>query len=373
MITSLIEIHMIQNHCPANLNRDDLGAPKSCYFGGVLRSRISSQCIKRSIRLSDDFKDALGGIRTRRLAELIQKSVTGKEVKKKAKDVLSKLGIKSGTAGAGTDMLVYTTEEAIAQMAALIKNEDMSVDDLIEPIASIISTQTQVPDMALCGRMLETGEIRNTTVEAALQVAHAISTHESRPEIDYYVAVDDVPGEDAGAGYLDEAMYASSCFYKYFSIDCGQLLHNLGGKEDLAAKTIGAFLLSAARTNPSGKQNSYAAHNYPEGILVEIKQRPFNYSNAFIEPVEYVKGADIISSSIGKLSVYLHDISIGYYSHDSDRAMFWFSPNKRHPLDALTEGKDYTHIGVLEELVSAIISSTGHNWDDVKNIKAYGE
>ncbi|MCB5295251.1 MAG: type I-E CRISPR-associated protein Cas7/Cse4/CasC, partial [Candidatus Cloacimonetes bacterium] len=56
MITSLIEIHMIQNHCPANLNRDDLGAPKSCYFGGVLRTRISSQCIKRSIRMSDDFR-----------------------------------------------------------------------------------------------------------------------------------------------------------------------------------------------------------------------------------------------------------------------------------------------------------------------------
>ena len=57
--TMLIEIHAIQNHSPANLNRDDLGAPKTCYFGGVMRSRISSQCIKRSIRMSEEFKALL--------------------------------------------------------------------------------------------------------------------------------------------------------------------------------------------------------------------------------------------------------------------------------------------------------------------------
>ena len=44
----LIQIHMLQNHAPSNLNRDDLGAPKTCYFGGVLRSRISSQCPSRT-------------------------------------------------------------------------------------------------------------------------------------------------------------------------------------------------------------------------------------------------------------------------------------------------------------------------------------
>ena len=49
----LIEIHIIQNHAPSNLNRDDTGSPKSCTFGGIRRARISSQCIKRSIRQSD--------------------------------------------------------------------------------------------------------------------------------------------------------------------------------------------------------------------------------------------------------------------------------------------------------------------------------
>ena len=55
-------------------------------------------------------------------------------------------------------------------------------------------------------------------MDAALQVSHAISTHEAHPEVDYYVAADDIPGDDAGAGYVDEAMFASACFYKYFSI-----------------------------------------------------------------------------------------------------------------------------------------------------------
>ena len=67
----LIEIHAIQNHSPANLNRADLGAPKTCYFGRVMRSRISSQCIKRSIRRSDEFKALCGEIRTRQLAKLL--------------------------------------------------------------------------------------------------------------------------------------------------------------------------------------------------------------------------------------------------------------------------------------------------------------
>jgi len=121
----LIEIHMIQNHSPANLNRDDLGAPKTCYFGGVLRSRISSQCLKRSIRMSTEFQQLLGGIRTRQLAKLIAKEVTGKsDVQKRAERVLQACGFKPKKANkrdedddpTGVDkskMLVYTTRGAI--------------------------------------------------------------------------------------------------------------------------------------------------------------------------------------------------------------------------------------------------------------------
>lgn len=373
MKNKIIEIHMIQNHSPANLNRDDLGAPKTCYFGGVLRSRISSQCLKRSIRKSEDFENLCGGIRTRRLIDLITEPLEGEKQKKKAKDVFAKLGIKTKAKSYDTDMLVYTTKDAVKKIRSLIQNEEYTVEDLKEPIKEIISTHVNVPDMALTGRMLETGEIPNTAVEAALQVAHAISTHEALPEIDYYVAVDDVPGEDAGAGYVDEAMYSSACFYKYFAIDYNQLVKNLSGDEKLAAKTIEAFILAAARNNPRGKQNSFAAHNYPAGILVEIKEMPFNYANAFIRPVEYIKGSDIITASINQLSGYIKAITEGYYDENDERTMLWFSPGRIHELEGLQVGVDYEHIASIGKLIEKVIEKIGLNRKEIEQIEPIGE
>jgi CRISPR system Cascade subunit CasC len=367
----LIEIHMIQNHSPANLNRDDLGAPKTCYFGGVLRSRISSQCIKRSIRLSSDFKCLLGGIRTRRLAELIQGKLEGKDVLKRAKDVLSKCGI-AHKEGKGSDMLVYTTWAAVDEMARLLSaGMDRDITELADSFGMLIEDNTKSPDMALCGRMLETGSsnLKNTTVEAALQVAHAISTHEARPEIDYYVAVDDVPGTDAGAGFVDEAMYASACFYKYFSINWEQLLNNLKGDAELAAHTIGAFILAAAKTNPSGKQNSFAAHNYPDGILVEIKQTPTSYANAFAKPVTPLEDADVVACSIGQLANYAYDLKIGYFDSDSHSKAFWFSPNMLYDLHPNEGSLNAENHPSLNGLIEAILKYQGFDWKKVKQVR----
>ena len=337
----LIEIHAIQNHSPANLNRDDLGAPKTCYFGGVLRSRISSQCLKRSIRMSDGFKQLLGGIRTRKLAEMISEKVTGKPAaKKRAAKILEKCGIKPRSEDdARSDMLVYTTQEAIVQMAKLLQDGDGKKDEVLaEEFGKLISESTSVPDMALSGRMLETGVLKDTTVEAALQVAHAISTHEARPEVDYFVAADDVPGDDAGAGLVGEAMFGAACFYKYFSIDFETLKQNLKGNQELAAHTVGAFIRGAALSNPTGKQNSFAAHNPPDGILVEIRNNPLSYANAFAKPVTQDQ-RDIVTQSIAQLGQYVHDIDTGY---GKPTARFWFSPNLRHPLSVTEEGQEIT-------------------------------
>ena len=412
----LIEIHIIQNHSPANLNRDDLGAPKTCYFGGVLRSRISSQCIKRSIRMSQEFNRLLGGVRTRQLAKLIAEKVTGKaDVKKRAEKILHLCGFKAKKAkGKDPDegdsgdserskMLVYTTRQAIDEMAKLLENDEGKTDDqLAHEFGTLISERVAVPDMSLSGRMLEPDksakkvwEQRDTTVEAALQVAHAISTHEARPEVDYYVAADDIPGEDAGAGYVDESMFASACFYKYFSIDWDQLVKNLKGfgegHKELAAHTVGAFIRGAASVNPTGKQNSYAAHNPPDGILVEIKNieqpdgmvveikginTPISYANAFAKPA--VRGErDMISQSIAQLGQYIHDLDTGYGKPDK---RFWFSPNLRHALTAeITEEKDgkkkkheialsENNLRSLDELIPAVIVAIGYDWDEVQKV-----
>jgi len=370
----LIEIHTIQNHSPANMNRDDLGAPKTCFFGGVLRSRISSQCIKRSIRLSDEFRKLLGGVRTRQLAKLIATEEADKDKREALSKRAAKILVACGLAQKGekdekSKMLVYTTREAIKEMAALLKADAKKSDaELAAEFGRLIAERTAVPDMALTGRMLETGIMADTTVEAALQVAHAISTHEARPEVDYYVAADDVPSKDAGAGYVDEALFASACFYKYFSINWETLVENLKGNKELAAHTVGAFIRGAALANPSGKQNSFAAHNPPDGMLVEIKDTPISYANAFASPV--AKG-DVIAQSVAQLAQYIRDVEVGY---GKPAHRFWFSPNLRHQLSVTEDKKPVAlaekdrNVRSLDELVPAVVKAVGFNWREVQKV-----
>ena len=404
----LIEIHAIQNHSPANLNRDDLGAPKTCYFGGVLRSRISSQCIKRSIRMSDEFKALLGGVATRRLAQLIAGSDADSGQFERAMRILKICGIapKEKRGGGDEDNLkneeksagrVYTSRKAIEEMARLLKQGGKESDQkLAAEFAKLIAEHTAVPDMALCGRMLEPKKPEKSkkgrsddasmakeeggegskdkgvwkgldlTVEGALQVAHAISTHEARPEVDYFVAADDIPGDDAGAAFVDEALFASACFYKYFSINWETLVKNLdgfeGNKEHLAAHTVGAFIRGAALVNPTGKQNSFAAHSRPDGILVEIKNAPVSYANAFASPVPTKGERDMILQSIAQLGQYVHDLDAGY---GKPMKRFWFSPNMRYPLVGVEEKN---LVRSLDQLIPAVVKEIGYDWEEVKEV-----
>lgn len=396
----LIEIHAIQNHSPSNLNRDDLGAPKTCYFGGVIRSRISSQCLKRSIRTSEQFRDLCGGIRTRQLVRLLVEKINADAAEqKKIEKILVLCGIKPKTGKPKKEedesrdekskMLIYTTKEAINEMAQLLKtHKDKKDEKLAEELSRLIAERTAAPDMALSGRMLEPDKEAKavwknleTNVEASLQVAHAISTHQALPMVDYYVAADDIPGEDAGAGYLDEAMYTSACFYKYFSINWETLLKNLAGfsgdREHLAAHTVGAFIRSAACANPTGKQNSFAAHNPPDGILVEIKNSPISYANAFASPVP-ADVRDLVSQSVAQLGQYVHDIDEGYGKPNN---RFWFSPNLRHRLTVIEQDShnpkeiDLTqnNFRSLDKLINNVVGAIGYDWESVRQVRVNPE
>lgn len=385
----LIELHAIQNHSPANLNRDDLGAPKTCYFGGVLRSRISSQCIKRSIRTSEEFKLLCGGIRTRRLPQYLAEQIKTKNVLELAEDIVQSCGLlHDEEKGKSKDVIVFLTKVATTQMVRTLEDAPekptaTQMKDLARRFAELVAKERYAPDMALSGRMLEPAKVAkeywkglNSTVEAALQVGHAISTHTAIPEVDYFVAADDVPGEDAGGAHIGEAMFASACFYKYFSINWESLVENLQGNIDLAAHTVGAFIRGAALVNPTGKQNSFAAHNPPDGMLVEVKNAPVSYANAFAKPASQGE-RDIISQSIAQLGQYVHDIDTGY---GAPQHRFWFSPNLRHSLTAqLVEenngkkvqrelaltGDNYRS---LDDLIRAIVGAIGCDWDAVQKV-----
>lgn len=350
----LIEIHMIQNHSPSNLNRDDLGAPKTCIFGGVTRARISSQCLKRSIRRSTEFAAALekdGAVRTRRLIEEIAKAAAGngndpdEKHRKAVRKVFEDGGV--GLKDESTfDILFFLPKSAIKEMGEAVKTQ--SDDALGAKFADIIGKFVKTPDIALCGRMTEfdakgpfAGLKGKFTVEAALSAAHAISTHAVVNEVDYFTAADDIPGQDAGAGHVNEAMFNSACFYKHFCIDWEQLLTNLGEDVELATKTVKCFLEGAVKANPSGKQHAYAAFNCPVGLLVEIKKNgktPMNYANAFADPVERIgkpedDAPDYVSiqgRSIAQFGDHVFSVRKAY---DIDSVLFWHAlPLYRYPL-----------------------------------------
>ena len=277
------------------------------------------------------------GIRTRKLAEKISEKVNGKAAaKKRAAKILEKCGIKPrGEDDARSDMLVYTTQEAIVQMAKLLQNGDGKNDEeLAEEFGKLISESTSVPDMALSGRMLETGVLKDTTVEAALQVAHAISTHEARPEVDYFVAADDVPGDDAGAGSVGEAMFAAACFYKYFSIDFETLTRTSRATRNLPPiRWVRSFVAPPCPIPPASRTASPRTIP-PMECWWKSRNNPLSYANAFARPVE-LKASEISFPRASRSSASTSTISTPDTA--SPTARFWFSPNLRYPLNVAEE------------------------------------
>lgn len=318
-----IELHMIQNFAPSNLNRDDTNNPKDCEFGGVRRARISSQCIKRAIRLDPQFAETTqvpNGQRTRWLSaeierKLVEKGKAEEEAKPKALAFISALlGGMDKAKAERSKVLFYISEEEKEYIAdALIKNWEQ-VDkevpsDLINDYKKKFKGRNSAPDIALFGRML--ADDPALSLDAACQVAHAISTHRVNMEVDFFTAVDDLLGEssdsdDRGAGMMGVTGFNSACFYRYACIDWDQLVKNLSGNVELAAKTVEGFLRASARAVPTGKQNSFAAQN-PPSFLMAVARRDgacWSLANAFEKPVTAGDGKGLVEKSIEALDKY---------------------------------------------------------------------
>ncbi|HOM73296.1 MAG TPA: type I-E CRISPR-associated protein Cas7/Cse4/CasC, partial [Armatimonadota bacterium] len=326
----LIEIHILQNHTPSNLNRDDTGSPKECIFGGVKRARISSQCLKRSIRRSEVFTSRLEGKlanRTRRLPELVREKLLEAGLDPEMADIAARKASGFGTSEgkeqpkdkndgtyqtaqtmfltpADIDAITEVMLDAAKKAGSAAKFDKVSAKDL-QSDATLKGYRPISVDVALFGRMITSGAFRN--VEACAQVAHAISTHRVDHEFDYFTAVDDLQGlskddEDTGADMIGDVEFNSACYYKYFSIDVDGLIANLTGQSayrqgiteeevkaarEVTAETIEALLKASVLTTPTGKQNTFAAHQLPAAVLVEVRPyaTPVSYANAFVKPV----------------------------------------------------------------------------------------
>lgn len=324
----LVQIHMIQNHAPSNLNRDDTGSPKEALFGGVNRARLSSQCLKRSIRQSEIFREAMSGhlgVRTRRLPLEIEALLRRKGV---ADDAVTAITLKATIFGSDKESADSTTRqliflgsdevEALAEQLLGLFEADkkafakMKKDELEKQIKTMLPRSV---DIALFGRMTTSATFED--VQASAQVAHAISTTRVEHQFDYFTAVDDLKGDaddDHGAGMIGDVEFNSATYYKYFAIDVDALTKNLGGDAETARRAVIAFLKAAALATPSGKQNTFAAHNPPDAILVELSDShiPVNYANAFVGPVRATAGTDIVAASVQKLSDYSAQVNRAY-------------------------------------------------------------
>lgn len=337
----LIQIHMLQNYAPSLLNRDDSGAAKSAYFGNTQRGRISSQCIKRSIRTSTAFreafeKDGLLAIRTQRLPLLIDKALQSLGADEAARIAIvqrvPEIGQESTKKGKEkivdpekleTRQLIFLNHHEAQEIARKLlemyrqegdaKWKKLKIEEMTKRLGSSVPRSV---DIALFGRMTTTPAFED--VQAACQVAHALSTNQLTRVYDYFTAVDDLkqqdPDADAGAGMIGDVELNSSTYYKYFNIHWEGLLENLGGDEEVARRAVLSFIEAAAVAQPSGKQNSTAAFQLPDFILVEVAERnlPVSYANAFLKPVTPDYKHTLMENSIRALDSYAQRLQKAY-------------------------------------------------------------
>ncbi|MFH2102437.1 MAG: type I-E CRISPR-associated protein Cas7/Cse4/CasC [Chloroflexota bacterium] len=311
-----IEIHMLQNFAPSNLNRDDTGNPKDTEFGGVRRARISSQCIKRAIRNEPVFGEKTKvetGVRTRwlarDLAEKLEKAGKPKEEADNlavafAKELLGDMDKKEPQR---SSVLAYLDEDEIqTAVDGIVKGGESVIPELVKKLVKTMGEFTSAPDVALFGRMLAR-KPNTLKLDAACQVAHAISTHRVSMDMDFFTAVDDLQKDDeTGAGMMGVTGFNSACFYRYARIDWDQLIDNLNGDKVLAKKTVEGFLLATLRAVPTGKQNSFAAQNPPDFVLGVVRKdgESWSLANAFEKPVKAGRDGGYLNSSIESLDKY---------------------------------------------------------------------
>ncbi|MDP1698371.1 MAG: type I-E CRISPR-associated protein Cas7/Cse4/CasC [Xanthomonadaceae bacterium] len=385
---NFINFHVLISHSPSCLNRDDQNMQKTAIFGGVNRVRVSSQSLKRTMRTSTYYTKALGtsSTRTRNLENLIpifteqlqnefEPALIAKTmelfVRAKSSDEEVKEYDETNEAAESdaapkklavapwsveeirvlcsivrevtlTEEEVTKAKAAVAKQKgrkkkteqelldeALTKKRVKAVKDKIELVRTAIGKSV---DIALSGRMATSGLM--TSVDGAMAIAHAITTHAVEPQdVDWFTAVDDLTSDagETGAGHLDTQQFSSGVFYRYASLNLRQLQVNLGLIENMkSAETAEsrAQALAIARhvlhllatVVPSAKQQSFAAHNLADFAVASFADQPISLANAFEEPIKRDRNGGFLKPSITALAEYWARIHAAYGLDETARA-----------------------------------------------------
>lgn len=325
-MTQFLQLHLLTAYPAANLNRDDTGRPKTLTFGGAERLRVSSQSLKRAFRTN--FRPTLPiGDRSREFGRIFRDGLIAEGVEQSRAVEITKATI--GKAGknegdnkkakrpnvlASWDKPTEPSNLDFAQAVHLGPDEQIRLTQAVkiaaqtgalpEKEAVMLLAKPRAADIAMFGRMLADNPAYN--VEAAVQVAHAFTTHRVAVEDDYYTAVDDLKAEreeaDKGAGFIGVQEFGSGLFYLYICIDTELLADNLAGDEALAGDTVEALITAAATVSPSGKQNAFASRAKADYILLETGEgQPRTLGGAFQKPVRPTGDAGMTECSIERL------------------------------------------------------------------------
>ncbi len=352
-MTQFIQLHVLTNYPPANLNRDDTGRPKTALVGDALRLRISSQSLKRAWRTSALFAASLPGTneqigtRTKRIglawiySQLVDDGVDADLAKAWSIDLQRAYGEPEAADKADEGAELHNTQathispvevaklqafvqclsaylrlgtedEAVSQAKKAIDNRNKNEKKdkkkanatLAKELAGLllVDKSTSV-DVALFGRML--AAVPQYNFEAAVQVAHAITVHKAAVEDDYFSAVEELNAglEDKGAAHIGERGFGAGLFYLYICINRELLQDNLGGDAALTAQALDGLLRAVTQVAPTGMQNSFGSRAHASYLLAEKgTQQPRSLVQAFLKPVKPYGDRDMLAMAVEALN-----------------------------------------------------------------------
>lgn len=315
-MSRFVQLHILTHYPPSNLNRDDTGRPKTAVMGGVNRLRVSSQSLKRAWRTSEAFETALAGhvgIRTKRLGEqyvypeLIKAGVADKAARDWTRKIAAVFGkLKSdkktdNNEDLEIEQLVHLSPEEVAAIQALTQVLATRKTEPTDQELKLLSESRAAVDIAMFGRMLASSPDHN--VEAAVQVAHAITVHQTIVDDDFFTAVDDLKKDsDSGSSHLGERGFGAGLFYLYLCIDRESLQKNLGNDAALTQKALSALVKAVTTVSPTGMQNSFASRAYAAYVLAEKgNQQPRSLSQAFLKPIRAHEDTGMLDEAVTAL------------------------------------------------------------------------
>lgn len=341
-----IEFHILQSFPVSCLNRDDVGSPKSAMVGGTQRARVSSQCWKRAIRLRMHDLGVNTAKRTRLIQGMIQKACQNLGA---TPDLAEACGLtaaqsltKTVKENGESDTLFFMSEAEANAIADFFKKNafDAKCDskELLKILKKNVNTALDGVDIALFGRMAASAPEVN--VEAAASVAHAISTHKVSSEVEFFTAVDDVKADDdlQGAGHMGSLEFNSATYYRYISVDLGQLITNLGGDENTdLASAISAFTKAIFCAIPPARQATMTAStiwDYAKVIIRKGQRIQVSFENAVKPDAE---NPSILAASKARLKGELKRIENLSGSLFQKVADFEFGEDPNFSIDQLVD------------------------------------